>query len=107
MGSLMDATAPGLPALDATFMAMFRAEWQAQRGDAPLRTVLVVDDAPLRHSTWRPEFALARQLFESHGLVAAVADARTLQWRDGQLWHPACARREPGGGHGLQPPDGL
>lgn len=88
MGSLMDATAPGLPALDATFMAMFRAEWQAQRGEAPLRSVLIVDDDP-EAQYLAPEFALARQLFETHGLRAAVADARTLQWRDGQLWHPA------------------
>jgi hypothetical protein len=89
MGSLMDATAPGLPSLDAGFMAMFRAEWQAQRGDAPLRTVLVVDDAP-QAQYLAPEFALARALFASQGLVAVVADARTLQWRDGQLWHPPC-----------------
>ena len=88
MGSLMDATAPGLPALDATFMAMFRAEWQAQRGEAPLRSVLIVDDDP-EAQYLAPEFALARQLFETHGLRAAVADARTLQWRDGQLWHTA------------------
>lgn len=88
MGALMDATAPGLPALDATFMAMFRAEWQTQRGEAPLRSVLIVDDDP-EAQYLAPEFALARQLFETHGLRAAVADARTLQWRDGQLWHPA------------------
>ena len=92
MGSLMDATAPGLSALDAGFMAMFRAEWQAQRGNAPLRTVLIVDDAPDAQYL-APEFALARVLFASQGLVAVVADARTLQWRDGQLWHPAV----PGG----------
>jgi hypothetical protein len=61
MGALMDATAPGLPSLDDTFMAMFRSEWQAQRGDAPWRTVLVVDDAPqaqylARSSPWRATF---------------------------------------------------
>jgi hypothetical protein len=27
-------------------LAMFRSEWRAQRGAAPLRTVLIVDDAP-------------------------------------------------------------
>ena len=92
MGTLMDATAPGLPALDAGFIAMFRAEWQAQRGHAPLRTVLIVDDAPDAQYL-APEFALARALLQAHGMVAIVADARTLQWRDGQLWHPAL----PGG----------
>ena len=88
MGTLMDATAPDLPGLDETFMAMFRAEWRAQRGDAPLRTVLIVDDDPTAQYL-APEFALARQMFENHGLVAAVADARALHWRDGQLWHAA------------------
>ena len=81
MGALVDATAPNLLSLDAGFMAMFRAEWQTQRGAAPLRTVLIVDDAPDAQYL-APEFALARVLF------ASQADARTLQWRDGRLWHP-------------------
>ncbi len=88
MGALMDATTPGLPSLDDTFMTMFRSEWRSQRGDAPWRTVLVVDDAP-QAQYLAPEFALAKHFFESHGLVAIVADARELQWQDGQLWHPA------------------
>lgn len=92
MGTLMDATAPDLPSLDADFTAMFRAEWQAQRGSAPLRTVLIVDDAP-EDQYLAPEFALAQAMLASNGLAAIVADARDLQWRDGQLWHPAV----PGG----------
>jgi hypothetical protein len=77
-----------LLALDASFVAMFRTEWQAQRGEAPLRTLLIVDDSPDTQYL-APEFALARQLFLAHGITAAVADARELQWRDGTLWHPA------------------
>jgi hypothetical protein len=65
---------------------MFRAEWRLQRGNAPLRTVAIVDDAP--HQQYlAPEFALARALFLRHGIAAVVADAAQLQWRDGRLWH--------------------
>jgi hypothetical protein len=74
--------------LDTRFVAMFRTEWQAQRGDAPLRTALITDDAP-ETQYLAPEFALARALFLRHGITAAVGDARTLQWKDGALWHPA------------------
>ena len=87
MQGLMDATSD-LTALDDTFVAMFRSEWQAQRGTQPLHSVLIVDDAP-DEQYLAPEFALARQLFLAHGISAAVGDARDLQWKDGALWHPA------------------
>lgn len=74
--------------LDDTFIAMFRSEWQSQRGDAPWRNVLIVDDAPDQQYL-APEFQMARALLASRGLVAVVADARELQWHDGALWHPA------------------
>ncbi len=93
MATLLDATTD-LLSLDAVFMAMFLAEWQAQRGAAPLRTVLIVDDAP-QEQYLAPEFALARQLFLKNGFVAAVADARELVWRDGRLWHPALPPDQP------------
>lgn len=80
--------------LGATFVGMFMAEWQAQRGGAALRSVLVVDDAP-DDQYLAPEFAMARQLFQAHGLIAAVGDARELQWRDGALWHPALPPGQP------------
>ena len=87
MQGLMDATSD-LTALDDTFVAMFRSEWQAQRGTQALNSVLIVDDAP-DEQYLAPEFALARQLFLAHGISAAVGDARDLQWKDGALWHPA------------------
>jgi hypothetical protein len=74
--------------LDEVFVDMFRAEWRAQRGDAPLRNILIVDDAPDAQYL-APEFQMARALFDAHGLIALVADPRELQWRDGALWHPA------------------
>ena len=80
--------------LDEAFVAMFRAEWQAQRGDAPLRNILIVDDAP-EAQYLAPEFQMARALFAAHGLTAVVADPRELQWRDGALWHPALPAGTP------------
>jgi len=93
MQGLFDASTDLLQ-LDATFVAMFRAEWRAQRGEAPLRTVLIVDDAP-ETQYLMPEFALARRLFLQHGITSAVADARELQWHDGTLWHPALPAGQP------------
>ncbi|MDT4840684.1 hypothetical protein FQZ97_745120 [compost metagenome] len=80
--------ADALMQLDEVFVAMFRAEWQSQRGDAPLRNVLIVDDAPGQQYL-APEFEMVRALFAAQGLIAVVADARELLWRDGALWHPA------------------
>ena len=87
MGLLFDAGTPGLPTLDESFVAMFKAEWQAQRGELPLRNIVIVDDAPAAQYL-APEFELARHVFEMHGLVAVVADASQLQWSQGRLWHP-------------------
>ena len=75
-----------LDALDQAWIAMFRAEWRSQRGDAPLRSVAIVDDAPAQQYL-APEFELARELFLAHGIEAVVADPAELQWRDGRLWH--------------------
>lgn len=79
---------PGLREFDRAVVGMFLAEWSAQRGTRPLRTIAIVDDAP-QDQYLAPEFTLARQLFVSHGIGAVVADPRELAWRDGALWHPA------------------
>ncbi len=93
MQGLMDASSD-LTQLDQIFVNMFRAEWRAQRGAQPLRTVLIVDDAP-EAQYLAPEFALVRQLLLRHGVTAAVADARELQWKDGALWHSALPAGQP------------
>ena len=82
------------PPLTDTFMKMFLAEWQSQRGQTPLRCVLIVDDAP-QTQYLAPEFALARQMFSRHGLTAAVGEAQALRWQDGALWHPALPEGMP------------
>lgn len=93
MPALMDP-AGQLDRTEAVIVAMFRAEWQAQRGERPWRNVLIVDDAP-QTQYLAPEFTLARDLFAAQGLRAVVADARELQWRDGALWHPALPADQP------------
>ena len=76
-----------MAALENTFFAMFQSEWQRQRGLAPLRRVAIVDDDP-QQQYLAPEFALARALFEAHGVHASIADARALRFEAGQLWGP-------------------
>jgi hypothetical protein len=75
-----------LDRIDGTWVEMFSAEWRAQRGDAPLRSIAIVDDAPADQYL-APEFEMARQLFLAHGIHAVVADPLELEWRDGLLWH--------------------
>lgn len=73
--------------LPGAFVAMFRSEWQAQRGGVPLHSIAIVDDDPGQQYLW-PEFELARELFLAHGIQAVISDPRQLQWRNGALWHP-------------------
>jgi hypothetical protein len=75
-----------LHGLGATFIDMFRSEWRAQRGNAPLRSIAIVDDEPGQQFL-APEFELARELFLAHGIEAVVTDPRELRWDEGCLWH--------------------
>jgi hypothetical protein len=71
--------------LEAAFFEMFKAEWRLQRGDAPLRTVAIVDDDPAGQYL-APEFELFRQMFLRQGVHAEVLDPASLSWREGLLW---------------------
>lgn len=93
MHGLFDASTDVL-GLDGVFLRMFQDEWKAQRGNAPLRSVLIVDDAP-REQYLAPEFELARQLFQAHGISAVVADPCELRHENGALWHPALPTGQP------------
>jgi hypothetical protein len=84
--SLAMETYTQLGTLEQTFFDMFRHEWQLQRGDMPLRTVAIVDDAP-QTQYLAPEFALCRQMFEQRGVQAVIADPKDLGLNDGRLWH--------------------
>ena len=72
--------------LKQTTFDMFAAEWQLQRGAAPWRSVVIVDEAPLEQYL-APEFELFRQLFAQHGITAAIADPSELVWQGGKLLH--------------------
>ena len=69
--------AASVPDLESVFIAMFREEWRRARGDAPLRTVAIVDEQPQEQYLY-PEFLLAQALFERHGITAVVADPGQL-----------------------------
>ncbi len=69
------AAAPALADLEGHFLAMFRAEWALQRGEAPLRSIAIVDDDP-DGQFLHPEFRLFQALFEKAGLRACIADPR-------------------------------
>ncbi len=67
------------------FLEMFLEEWRLERGEAPLKTIAIVDSDPERQFLY-PEFVLFRQLFERHGMAALICDPATLAWRAGALW---------------------
>ena len=62
---------------EAQVIAMFRADWQLQRGTAPLRRIAIVDDAPQNQYLY-PEFVLAQQMLAGHGIDAVICDPLAL-----------------------------
>ena len=73
-----------LAAFEPSIVAMFEAEWRAQRRSEPLRTIAIVDDAPEQQYLY-PEFILAKTLLERHGYEALVVDAGELRYEQGVL----------------------
>ncbi len=65
---------------------VFLEEWRLARGDQPLRSVAVVDEAPADQYL-APEFELFRRLFEWAGLYAVVANPAELLWDGSTLRH--------------------
>ncbi|MCX9156675.1 hypothetical protein OPU71_11125 [Niveibacterium sp. 24ML] len=72
-------------AIETGFVAMFRKEWAAARGDAPLRHIAIVDENP-GEQYLLPEFLLFQRLFERHGIRASICDPRDLRHENDQLW---------------------
>jgi hypothetical protein len=70
------------PALEDVFVNMFREEWRLARGEAALHCIAIVDAAPAGQFL-APEFELFRQLFETRGILALVADPDDLSF-DGE-----------------------
>lgn len=76
------ASSPG--ALADAFLAMFRAEWRHQRGDAALATIAIVDEAP-EQQYLHPEFLLFQELFRRAGYRAEIVDVAALHYEQGRL----------------------
>lgn len=70
--------------IERRFVDMFRQEWQRQRGDAPLRSVAIVDETPEKQYLY-PEFLLFRELFERAGLKTYILDPRSVEHAEGAL----------------------
>jgi len=73
-------------AFEQDIVAMFRTEWQLARGDATLRRIAIVDEAPQAQYLY-PEFLLFQRLLEQQGLQAVVCDPTELRFERGRLWH--------------------
>lgn len=83
--SQRDAGLPGkavaVENLEETFLAMFRNEWRLERGNAPLKTIAIVDQQPESQYLYA-EFLLAKNLFERAGIDARIVDPLALLARD-------------------------
>ena len=69
---------------DEAVIAMFESEWRLQRRSGRPKTVAILDDAPAEQYLY-PEFLLARQLLEAHGIMAIIADPAELSYIGGEL----------------------
>ncbi len=69
---------------EQAFLDMFRNEWRRARGDAPLATVAIVDEAPQGQYLY-PEFLLAQRMFERAGIAAFITDPAELHVRENAL----------------------
>ena len=83
---LLHRTEDGLTlGFEAQVLSMFRAEWNRQRGDAPLLRIAIVDDAPEAQYLY-PEFVLAQQMLIGAGIDAVICDPGKLEYRDAGLF---------------------
>ncbi len=71
--------------LEQVFLDMFRNEWRLMRGDAPLKSIAIVDEQPEAQYLY-PEFLLAKNLFERAGIAAHIVDPSALQARADGLY---------------------
>ena len=71
---------------EQAFIEMFLEEWQAERGQQPLRSIAIVDENP-QTQYMLPEFILFKKLFEQNNINAVICDPSELVYRDQALWH--------------------
>lgn len=89
-GVKMPGAAVAQENLEQAFLDMFCNEWRLARGDAPLETVVILDEQPQRQYLY-PEFLLARGMFVRAGIEALIADPAELETRGDGLY---CAGRK-------------
>ncbi len=82
---ILRARRPNATDPEQAFLAMFLAEWRAERGEEPLRSIAIVDETPESQFLY-PEFLLFQQLFQRHGIDAIICDPTELSVRGGALW---------------------
>ena len=79
-----DATITPNP--EQAFIEMFLEEWQAERGQQPLRSIAIVDENP-QTQYMLPEFILFKKLFEQNNINTVICDPSELVYHDMALWH--------------------
>jgi glutathione synthase/RimK-type ligase-like ATP-grasp enzyme len=73
-----------LATMEQDLIAMFREEMQSQFPGRALRRIAIVDEDPTGQFL-SPEFVLFRQMFEHHGIDAAVIGPEQLALQNGEL----------------------
>ena len=82
----MEPSVASVKAFEQHIVDMFHQEWRLAGRARPLASIAIVDEAPETQYLY-PEFLLFQQLFERHGLRAAIASPTSLEYRKGVLWH--------------------
>lgn len=89
IASQRDAGLPGkavaVENLESSLVAMFRNEWRIERGSAPLRNIVIVDENPEAQYLY-PEFMLAQRMLQRDEIVVFIADAVALLAREDGLY---------------------
>ncbi|MDD5632990.1 MAG: hypothetical protein PHI13_13315, partial [Methylococcales bacterium] len=70
---------------EQAFIEMFLEEWQAERGQQPLRSIAIVDEDP-QTQYMLPEFLLFKKLFERYNINAVICDPAELVYDNQALW---------------------
>jgi len=71
---------------EQAFIEMFLEEWQAERGQQPLRSIAIVDEDP-QTQYMLPEFILFKKLFEQNNINVVICDPAELVYENQALWH--------------------
>lgn len=77
--------AAGAEDFDAAMTAQFESEWRAQRGSGRPERIAIVDDQPAGQYLY-PEFRLAQQSLQRHGIDAVILSPADFQYKSGTLY---------------------